>query len=393
MKIIEAFHKPDESGPHFVDTVTDTLPPNILTTALAELSRSINTADVELIFDYIRRNQPRYASPTTENATSPAAVKSANEFIQYVVDTGIMAKYIQIIARRYPHVDEHEVEHIAYMATWRAYLSYPWNEEFDPHKFFNYVYTGIIHMASHVSFNDTSELDHERVLHSTVSPEHTVIQEDTVLDYINEIVYLSAQKTDQQRILHKIELLKLLADGASIAEIADTFGIAPASVQQMIVKFQSIDPNALQSPVDTSGRVAVNAGGQWIWNAHTAQAILSSASVKYLNTAERTYLEQLASGKSHKEVKTAVSATTHDIQVKLRTHGTQSSRSEKTYHARRTELLIWLQSVNPQNDKEQQIIDALISADGNTDEATRMLGASTRGVVTAFLKKKGFYRS
>lgn len=350
----------------------------------------IQNGQLETFFVNINKNNPLVDNETAAIVSDREVVEASGKFTEHVINSAEMTLYVNILRRKFRYIDEDEAYHIAQMAIWRAFLSYPWKEGFEEQHFFNYVYTGMRNMASAVRPHQEVELD--RAISSTqFTPEQQVMQQERAIDLTEQIASLSSERENQSS--NKVTILMMLADGADIAEIAEALHITKQTVQQTIRKCQAVEPNALDVPINTSERVSVNAGGQWKWDAHTAQVILNSYAVRYLNESEIELLTRIASGETHTEARKSVQARTNNIQAKIRSHGVETGSTEKTYFARRKELLTWLESVNPHNDDETQIIDALRKAQGNTDEATRILGAPSRGKVANFLKKKGFYRS
>ena len=180
----------------------------------------------------------------------------------------------------------------------------------------------------------------------------------------------------------------MLSEGIHPKDVANLLDIDYARLKNWIRTWQKTDL------INRNDRVDVDAGGNWHWSQHTAQVILSNANVMNLLTErELKLLEKLREGASYTEVIQAnpdLRVAEREIRYKLQSHGNMSDTTTQTYRTRRQQLLFFLDAIQPENEEEIRVIEAVRMAEGNVNEASKMLQV-TRGSVLYFLKQKGYY--
>lgn len=354
---------------------------------------SVIRSDIQVFFTNLRDNRPKDILLKDWNSL-PEFGGFIEEYMNFFVRSG---KYKQLVGYglyRFPESDPLDVEDAVQLSIWKALYLYPWDEGFFANRFNAYlcrairIYLGSVPRSRSSSY-DIDESDNQLAESLGWSDDGGITSIPDDLSVGNLIDELMGKLDKRADLPWRREVLALLAQGYTSAEASEMTGIAEAYIQKFLNRVKKwLD-------YDTSDRVDSNPNGQWSWNAHTAHAILSDSYLyKLLEANEVLFLEKLRQGWTHQDFIMAgeegLYAVSDGVKIKVQTLGRSSKDYEYSERALRTDVVLFLQQLEPMTEHEAVLVSSLLEAKGNVYEAARISGVN-RSAYYVFMKRMGFY--
>lgn len=374
--------------------------PSLSPTTLLLMSTNRDVAVVRRFFYRLTHNLP----PDQIDAVTPQGLLLADRgvraeverYLEHFEATGRRTKAIQYLRGRYAQIDPHDFDSIVDLSVWNSFFVYPWEDGYQANKLTGYIKTFMRSFARDMLTRSHSSLDalpsaetspHE--LRGTVfmgrpprDPEEIVLEK---MSFDEREAELLGSKT--KSMYQKRRVLRLLSEGEDPRAISENLGVEYPLIMKWIRRMKSL-------PYSDRNRVTSSPGGHWIWDANTAYVILNDPhALKLLSEKEMEILRHLTIGESLEDIFSKypnLANAQRNIKHKLKSHGTMDGPTSNTFTTQRRQLLIFLDSIMPQDDDEAHIIRTIKETNGNVAKAAESLGV-TRNKLVYFLKDNGYY--